>query len=216
MPNTLTDAPQASHILANDQPLMEANNLFYVNTLGKDHQIALGDNDGASFEGRHKQVCYNNRHGNAPILSMIGDGTNALTYADNGNLFLDSATLAGPYQLTTVNASLSASLFGAFGNTSTTTPVNGAVQCNNAGWSFLPGGLIFQYGTNPTPGNGTFSINFPVTFPTKCSQLFITGLRNSSNVDQIYQVSKSQGSFSYRTTTSNVGFTSFDWFAIGN
>lgn len=84
------------------------------------------------------------------------------------------------------------------------------------GWTFLPGALFFQYGTKVAPGNGAGSVTFPLAFPTACYNVQITGLRNSSNVDQIYVTSKSTTGFSYITTTNGAGFASFDWTAIGN
>jgi len=86
----------------------------------------------------------------------------------------------------------------------------------DGGWTFLPGALYFQYGTRNAPGNGTATVTFPIPFPNACFSVVLTGMRNSSNVDQIYLVSKTATNFTYRTTTGGTGFSSFDWHAVGN
>lgn len=205
MPNTYTDTPISSHTLAADQPTMEANFLYLADTLGTtlksgDHQISIGGVDNTSFEGRHLQSSYSNRHGAAPTVAGIADGTNAMIYSDNGNLFMDSATLAGPYQLTTVNATLPVAKFGAINN----------------GWTFLGGGLIMQYGSVNSPG-GSGTVTFPVTFPSSVYSVQLTLSRNaSSTVVSAYVNSASAvgpSSFAYTATSS--GSTTLYWVAIG-
>src|SRR6185437_13586618 len=151
MANTYTDTPIASHTLAADQPVIEGNFLYLANTLGTsngkngDHQIALTGVDTTQFEGRHRQVCLNNRHGAAPTVAGIGDGTNALIYADDGNIFFGSVTGTGAFQLTTYNGGAN---FGGYATIATA----GFKTVRGAGWTFLPGGLIYQYGYIQSPG----------------------------------------------------------------
>lgn len=181
MPNTYTDTPIASHTLAIDQPAMEANYLYLANTLGTsggkngDHQISVGGVDNTSFEGRHRQVCLNNRHGAAPTVAGISDGTNALVYADNGNLFFGSATGAGAFQLTTYNAGTN------FGGNAYYQVAAAGIAKTGGGWSFLPGGLIMNYGyaTKLTPG-GTVKVYYATPFPTAAISIVVTPQTSTS------------------------------------
>lgn len=195
MPNTYTDTPIASHTLAADQPAIEANFLYLANTLGTslksgDHQIAVGDLDNASFEGRHLQVCLNNRHGAAPTVAGIGDGTNSMIYSDNGNLFFGSATGAGAFQLTTYNSG------GNFGG-------------NPNGWTMLPGGLIMQYGTSAINASGTpTTISFPITFPSAVLSItlgFVSSQGNSPSANSVFIKSGSVATNQFVVTNSSSG-----------
>lgn len=209
MTYTLTDAPIANHTLATDQPLIENNNLYFTNSLTKDHQIVLGHTNATTFEGRHIQVCFNNRHGSAPTVAGIGDGTNAILYADNGNIFFGSVG-AGAFQLTTFNATTA--------NFGGTAAIGGST---NAGWTFLPGGLIFQYGTATVSANGTATaLTFPINFPTACLNITvgcITAEGNSpgSNNQFVKSGSVSAAGFSVVNSSSSSA-RSIYWQAIGN
>jgi hypothetical protein len=89
------------------------------------------------------------------------------------------------------------------------------------GWTFLPGGLLLQYGTIvPTSTPGFTAVAYPVTFPSGnpafCIQ--ITATTTSSNGDQTASLragtSASTG-FSINTSSSG-NVTLFNWIAIGN
>lgn len=175
MSNTYTDTPIASHTLAADQPIIEGNFLYLANTLGTsnakngDHQISLTGNDATAFEGRHRQVCFNNRHAGPPTVAGIGDGTNALLYGDNGNVFFGSATGAGAFQLTTYNAGAN------FGANANYQAAGGGFASCTGGWTFLPGGLIMQYGAATTlnPG-GAIKVKYAITFPNTFISIVVT------------------------------------------
>jgi hypothetical protein len=202
MTYSLTDAPIASHTLANDQPLIENNNLYWANVLLKDHQIGAvgGTNSGVTFEGRHIQVAFSNRNGSPPTVSGIGDGTNALLYSNNGNIFFGSATGAGAFQLTTYN---SGSNFGGTTN----------------GWTFLPGGLILQYGQVASPGTSG-QVTFPIAFPSGSApfSIQVTLERGSGN----QTVTVDNGSTNAAPNSTKFGYLSSSggsnfvfWIAIG-
>lgn len=194
-----TDAP------ANSQPLFLENNNYWPAVLGKDHQVIVGDNNTTQFEGRHIQVALKNRHGSPPNPSSLADGISGVLYADNGNMFYwptFSATVGcGPYQLTTgSNDPLTNAPFGAAN-----------------GWTMLPGNLIMQYGNvSPVVHRTSTAVNFPRQFPNNLFSLVLAGLRaNHSGVDVIYIVSESTAGFNYFDTSNN-GYDSFSWMAIGN
>jgi hypothetical protein len=207
MPNTFTDVPIASHTLAQDQDPMRQNFNYLVDTLGTsnakngDHQISLAGVDSTQFEGRHRQVCFNNRHGAAPTAAGIGDGTNALLYADDGNIFLDSTTLAGPYKITNVNAAMPLATFGA----------------TNNGWTFLPGGLFVQYGRVNGPNvPSTGTVTFAQAFPTALFSVFFNFARNASSTDSFWiddTKTFDKTTFSWKSSTGSA--SKLYWVAIG-
>jgi hypothetical protein len=214
MANQYLDIPQAGDILATSQGQLEHNFLYLANTLGTslksgDHQIAVNDSDTATFEGRHLQVCLKNRNAMPPTVSGIGDGTDSLIYSNNGNLFFGSVTGAGAFQLTTYNSNTS--LFG-----TNTVYATASGQTFNGGWTFLPGGLILQYGTitNPTSGS-TGTCPFPISFPNACFGV-TDGLGRapySSASHQFYPGVISTNQFTFSTESSS---NKIYWMAIGN
>lgn len=99
--------------------------------------------------------------------------------------------------------------------TRTIAPGSQTTFATNPGWSFLPGGMLIQWGTN-TCASGT-TISFPVTFSTACYSVQMTVAQNTTNRH-----------FAYARSTSTTGFTTtqldsggsgetntFSWIAIG-
>ena len=127
--------------------------------------------------------------------------------ATGSNLFFRSESDGEEYQISTVSDGDIAT----FGT-------NTAYSANHTGgWSFLPGGLILQYGIRSSLSQGNNVVTFSRTFPTAVFNVVITPVRNSSNVDIIYirsaaTITTSQ--FEMRNTAS--GITIGHWYAIGN
>jgi len=209
MPNSYSDTPIASHTLAADQPVMEANFNYLANTLGTsnakngDHQISIGGADNNAFEGRHRQVCFNNRNGSEPVATSIADGVDSLLYSKNGNVYFSSSLGASPFQLTTYNAQAN---FGASPN----------------GWTFLPGGLILQYGTSAVNTVGTpTTITFPMTFPTAVLSITMGFVNNAGGnspaANSAFVKSGSVATNQFVVMNSSSGnLTNIYWMAIGN
>ena len=89
----------------------------------------------------------------------------------------------------------------------------------NGGWTFLPGGLVLQWGLiNTAASSSTFAVNFPIVFPTNVWNIQVTGTRAASspgNTDA--WVSTSGLSTSGFTIYNNGGHNfKFYWQAIGN
>lgn len=90
------------------------------------------------------------------------------------------------------------------------------------GYTFLPGGLILQWGTVSPVVNQTLTpVNFNTNMPNNVFCVIVTEKRTNSpnNVDTVYINSSSSGTpgtFSYYATTTGTGFASFSWIAIGN
>ena len=87
---------------------------------------------------------------------------------------------------------------------------------HTGGWTFLPGGLLLQYGARSTPGtSGT--ITFPVAFTTGYYSITIGISRNNSaSTQNVYvdnSVATSLTSFAYDSTSS--GNDPIYWMAVG-
>lgn len=84
------------------------------------------------------------------------------------------------------------------------------------GYTFLPGGLLLQWGTTAvSAAPAATNIFFPVAFSANCFNVSITPVRNSTNVDVVYLSGKNTTNFTCRNTSS-AGITSINWIAIGN
>jgi len=215
MANIYKDIPQASDILSQSQKDIRANFDYLANTLGTslksgDHQIAINGVDTTTFEGRHRQISLNNRSGGPPTVAGIGDGTDSLIYSSNGNLFFGTALGAGAFQLTTFNAGANFGLQNIY--------QVGPPQLSG-GWTFLPGGLILQYGKNDVAASiNTYTFNFPFAFPNNVFNIQITPFRAASNPGNDNEFWVVSGFTTSQFQIFNKGAHSFQfmWVAIGN
>jgi len=212
--STYLSIPNPGDILGSQsQPQLKANFDYLVSTLGKDHQIAIGDLSTASFEGRHKQVSFNNRATNN--VPMPGDGTNALLWANAGNLYIRQNSSFAGVQFTGPVPSNAAG-FAIFG---TETLYNAPNQ--RGGWCFLSGGLIFQYGFfTVTASSGT--TDFPLPFPNAQFSVVITGCESNgvtpARLPWIdFAGPNDQTQFSWGSVNSGgSNISQINWMAVGN
>lgn len=86
---------------------------------------------------------------------------------------------------------------------------------NFSGWTFLPGGLLMQWGTF-TGASGS-SVSFPVTFSSAVFSIQMTVFQNTTNRHFAY--ARSVGLASFTTTQLDSGGSAesntFSWLAIG-
>lgn len=239
MSNTYTNNPQGGNTLAADQPRITANFAYLIQTLGKnqpnkaggtgigDHSIQYNHTDATAFEGRHLQVSLFNRTGSPAVVSGINDSTNVSLYADDGELYMSSLSNDGPYQLTTVNTSAPSSDYTYFATNTNYGSASGMQF--NGGWTFLPGGLILQYGYVTSLlgyGSSPFNIPFPITFLNDVFTVTVSTTRSpfSNNVDTVYVQNFGAGFghldyFRVGNTSSSApatGLNELQWMAIGN
>ena len=84
------------------------------------------------------------------------------------------------------------------------------------GYSYLPGGIIVQWGLKTSTG-GVQTVTLPFTFPNNFYNAQATMIRNINNIDVIYCVTPpkavSTSTIQFRDTSSG---NSFYWYAIGN
>jgi len=175
------DIPNPPNNPSQDVPSMK------INTNSIDDLIAV---DHYSFNvtngGLHKQVQMPSIIGVPP--GLISNTTNLYANAANGasQLFYTNGTSGNGYQLTrSDNAN-----FGTFGTyTSYGPPPAGFTQ--DGGWTFLPGGLLFQYGFFGKVGDlgGSGTIKFPVAFsPGPTNGVFSISMilyRNSASANSV-------------------------------
>ena len=206
--------PFATNNPSNDQPLMEQNTNSIYSILNVDH-YTFGT--GPLGDGKHKQIQMPALLA-TPTVGVLGETTiypMSVTRgaASSTELFItpDANAANNSYQLTqTILASQTQ--FGVYN--AYTSGVSGVVT--TGGWTFLPGGLILQYGTVTPPKNGSFTVNLPIPFATTNMVMTISIHRNSgSGGDNCYINAKGLTSFTYFTSTSGTGFQSFDFMAIG-
>lgn len=203
---TLTNNPQSTHTLATDQPLMQANNQYFYTGLGKDHQIVLGHSvnatpgQGTLGEGRHIQVQFCQDIGANPTL-QTADNSIGMLWVHSNELWYQNQSY-GPVQLTNL--------------TNTGDPV-----AATDGYTFLPGGLIFQWGQSAIASSGTITtITYPLAFPNAVFSITIGMFNTANNSPTINTAFIKDGTVKKNqfmmTNSSNGTLDNINWMAIGN
>ncbi len=84
------------------------------------------------------------------------------------------------------------------------------------GYTFIPGGLILQWGTSTKSTDG--STSFPLAFPSNCFGVNCNIFENNNNRHFISVKTKSTSAFtvSSRDSSGNDESNTFFWIAIGN
>lgn len=163
----------------------------------------------ATNEGKHKFVQMPNQD------TIPASAANEVTVfaQDSGSvsqLHIRGEGTGSTYQLTTTTSGVDPD-FATFGTNT------GYIANHTGGWTFLPGGLIMQYGARSTPGK-VGVITFPRTFPTAYFSITMTMSRNASSSTQSVSVDNAVAtvvaSFAYRGSSSNTD--PIYWTAIGN
>jgi len=95
----------------------------------------------------------------------------------------------------------------------TTGPANPSANAN--GYTFLPGGIILQWGnyTINSP-NTSLAVNFPIAFPNTCWSLVITGLSPTAGQTAAYGSLSRTGFTGLKATALASVF--YNYIAIGN
>jgi hypothetical protein len=201
--------PASGNNPSDDQPLMDVNTNA-VNTILAVNHYSFNETNG----GKHFQVDMPTQGAEPTPASGVlsGEGcfiTNTVT-AGTTEEFYQADGQTDLYQITRTNHAF----FSLFGDN--TNNYNSVGADFTGGWTFLPGGLLLQYGFVNDPEEEDFdTVQFPVTFTTGCFSITTTAVRSSTNVDTIYIKSVSASSFQY-FNTSDGGITGFYWIAIGS
>jgi len=94
--------------------------------------------------------------------------------------------------------------------------VNLTPSATTNGYTFLPGGIIMQWGQS-TSSSATQTVTFPVAFPTNCFNVQVTNTSSSttaSGSNVLYSSGFSKTGFTFKYAGSSIN--GFFWFAIGN
>lgn len=207
--------PGSQNNPSDDQPKMRTNTNSIRDWVLIDH---FGFKDPNSYGGLHKQTRIINQL-NIPaglnaqmgtIYTKLATSTGVLT---ESNIFFTPGTTGNEYQLTRpITAS-----FALFGNLTANYNLAGANFFG--GWTFLPGGLLYQYGRvdlAPVHAEATV-VPFPVTFSDVSTIVTsVTSIANNSSISQGGSQATTVTATSFRAVVStSAGVLGFYWTAIG-
>lgn len=201
-----------------DQPKMKVNTKSIQDIIGEDH-ITFKANNG----GFHKKSRYVNTVG-FPTGLLAGIGTTYTKLAISTGASLESDLFyipdtgdpaPGPtrdYQLTrTITGSYP--LFA-----KSTQNYNTVGNQYFGGWTFLPGGMLMQYGFLNLP-TGSTVITFPVPFSNNPFSIQLTARATAGGgaTSSLYVLngSESQTGFTITTSAGGTGLNRYYWVAIG-
>ncbi len=217
------DIPDGPNNPSVDQPKMKVNTNSIDQILDIDH-FSFEENNG----GLHRQVTLPLRGGSPGTIPPGRAANEGTLYTKTANtttqLFYTPDNSTNEYQLTRTN-SAGIALFGA-----NTTNYGGAIATflYSGGWTFLPGGLLMQYGVVYGANGGgvyvastlpiTGTIPFPIAFTTEVRSITFEIRRDSVvNDSSATAVSRttppSTTNFTYVTATSTSD--ALYWSAIG-
>jgi len=178
-------------------------NFQQLDTTYKVNHIALTDN--TTNNGAHTFVELRNQAGLPPGLKTLEGTIYTKIVMAVSELFYTPDNSTNEYQLTrTISAQIAK--FGTFTN----------YQPNmTGGWTFLPGGLLFQYGSfTPTTAHDT--IIFPVPFTTAVYNIQLTQVNSTNSTIRLAVSTGTITLLQFVTeATLSANFTSFYWTAIG-
>lgn len=207
MPNFtfFTTIPATNNSPSSDQPKMLTNNVSTNSILAVDH-FTFNDNLG----GIHKQVTLQNTNLLAGQQVLVTASTSGQT-----QVFAKPDAGGNNYQLTRF-------IDNKFTLFATDTVYPGAQAFENGGWTFLPGGLLFQYGSS-LPGSvspSTGTTNFPIAFTgvpfcVMLSPVSKAGGANINNTVSLVTGTLGNTSFGWNWQGSTTQYTGFYWTAIG-
>lgn len=203
--------PQATDFLSQSASDIQANFSVANTIMAIDHYPF--DNLSAE-KGFHKQVTLPESSAAPATGTNVGAlYTKVGTTPAETNLFFRAEGLTGyEYQMT---KTISASTANFAQNAAyTVSSIN-----YQGGWTFLPGGLVFQYGFGTVPTSATnFVFKFPITFPNACFNVTATPYRAASSPGSsaFWIVTGSLSTTGFNLTNNNGHNFNFYFQAIGN
>lgn len=201
-----TDIPVSGDSLGGTRDRIRTNFQLISSVFGQNHLTF-----GQSNRGLHKYVVMPEAGTLTPPDGIPGTNANeAALYMNQGtspaeaNLFIRGESDGNHWQLTRLdNAN-----FGRFGKASATDP---------NGWTFLPGGLILQYGVKLAPGSsGTILFTTDnINFPTACINVSLTQRRDGSSSNQGMYLNGIPTNLSFSYNGSSNSDNALYWWALG-
>lgn len=186
-----TDIPNAPHDPSADQPIMEVNTNSINGILDVDH-YGFNDNHG----GIHRKSTY------------PAQGSNPST--DSGEIAVFGKTGPSGTELFMIRDNVAGTL------TNLTTSKVAAPVVTANGYSWLPGGILVQWGIVNKGSSSSGSVSFNTAFLSVVNiQITLIGSSSSTNTLSVVSISiGSPGSFAWHFTGSS-SYTQFYWMAIG-
>jgi len=194
--------PAGGNNPAADRPLMTENYNSNDSLIAEDHygfNVANG--------GFHKQIRMPTL-ANMPVpgIRVSNSITEYAKVSGQSQLFITNGTSVNEYQLTLMDNTNYPS-FGQFAAVSYTPDS----FTGNYGWTFLPGGLRYQYGTVDPGGSSTGRIDFPIAYAT----VYIVTITYVSSSLRTWQISSYDDTGFTFLRDSNASARLFTWSAIG-
>jgi len=170
-----------------------------------------------TFQVNTSQITY----GNLPISANGSLGTAGWVFTTSGaNNYWAPIPVPGSNTDILFNDSATTNASAAFTFNKTTNAVSissnsltlGTSSVAASGYTFLPNGLILQWGTS-TQTTGAGSVTFPIAFPTACFSVTMT-LESATGIGTLDTGTVSTSGFSPRSSNT-ITSTAF-WMAIGH
>jgi hypothetical protein len=181
MPTYQPNIPTGTVQLLQDYLNLQANFQQLDIAYGVNH-VPFSDTSGVppgGISGVHKFVQMPNQA--TPSIQSAQGAIYTKTLNGQSQLVYTSDTGNNDYQLT---RSMDASI----AKFATATNYDGAHATLKGGWTFLPGGILFQYGILPSPTNGAV-ITFPVAYSSAANVFSITlGDVRSDTTDKMISI----------------------------
>lgn len=197
--------PAPNDLLSNSQLDIQsnfetANDVFDVNHYPFDNT--------SGNQGKHKFV-------QMPVGAIPAglSASEATIYGKTANgasqLFYTNGNSGNEYQLTRAN-DLNFALFSTITNNYNASGVD-----FNGGWTFLPGGLLFQYGlVTGIAANSTKTVPFPLAFTTACYSVTLNPITSGNPTSQMI-INANAGTANFVINNNSSTFTRAYWSAIG-
>ncbi len=187
--------PAAANNPSNDQPDMQANTDAIDTLLNRDHYPF-----NTNYSGLHRQSRYKAQ--TAPSTGVAGDKILAL-YAKTG------AVSTELFMIRDANAGTEVAL--------TTSKIGAPILNPLASVSWLPGGVLIQWGsTTAVQGSASNTIPYATPFPNRVLSVTCTVVTDDSSTIRFSILGNpSLGSFT-TTQTNSSHFIRLEWMAIGD
>ena len=136
--------------------------------------------------------------------------TKVATNPAESNLFFRGESNGKEYQLTRSDQANNLTF-------ATDTNYDAGPPSLNGGWTFLPGGMILQWGvSNNVASTNSQVFTFPIPFPTNVFNIQLTPFTGNTGITSFY-VASGFSTSSFTAIKNNNSFsTKFMWQAIGN
>ena len=200
--------PNSGESLGSTRARINAN-FVEIDTYTKINHV--GFNEGDAGKHIYLQLPEGTVSGKGVPATAANEGglyTEVGTNPAEANLFFRGESNGKEYQLTRSDQTNNAT----FGNY---TEYSVGPPSLNGGWTFLPGGLILQYGLVPN-GQTSATVTFPIAFPTSVITVVFGLIRNNNTAHSVAIQSATLPTvtgFSYYSSSTN---NAFYWHAIGN